>query len=54
MKQTLFFWLFLVISEVGSPDYIAKSAIFKIVGVLGDFYTHFILFVIDISIILGV
>ena len=49
-----FFGIFLVISEVGSPDYIAKSAIFKIVGVLGDFYTHFILFVIDISIILGV
>ena len=38
-----FFGLFLVISEVGSPVYIAKSAIFKIWVFLGDFYAlnHF-------------
>ena len=39
-----FFWLFLVISEVGSPDYIAKLAIFQKLSVLGDFYAlnHFV------------
>ena len=36
-----FFGIFLVISEVGSPHYVAKLAI---LGVLGDFYAlyHFV------------
>ena len=39
-----FFWLFLVITEVGIPDYIAKLAIFQSLSVLGDFYAlnHFV------------
>ena len=44
MKRQDFFLHFLVISEVGSPDYIAKLAIFKNLSVLGDFYAlnHFV------------
>ena len=49
LSDRLFFWLFLVISEVGSPDYIAKSAIFKI-WAFWVISMHFItLFVIEID-----
>ena len=44
-----FFWAILVISEVGSPDYIAKSAFFKI-WVFWVISMHYItLFVIDLD-----
>ena len=44
LSDCFFFGYFLVISEVGSPDYIAKLAIFQKLSVLGDFYAlnHFV------------
>ena len=39
--------LFLVISELGSSDYIAKSAIFKILVFLANFWHEITLYAID-------
>ena len=43
------FGLFLVISELGSPDYIAKSVIFTILVFLANVWHEITLYAIDID-----